>query len=52
MLLDFDDREMMSMFKDLGINTWGDRRRIKKAVEDVNKKVERSTVNLLKNILK
>ena len=41
MLLDLDDGEVMSMF-----NTWGDRRRIKKAVENVKKKVERSTVNV------
>ena len=35
MLLDLDDNEMMSMLKDLCINAWGDRRTIKKAVENV-----------------
>ena len=35
MLLDLDDNEIMSMFKDLGIDAWGDWRKIKKAVENV-----------------
>ena len=35
MLLDLHDNEMMSIFKDLGIDAWGDRRNMKNAAENV-----------------
>ena len=35
MLLDLHDHDMMSIFKDLGIDALGDRRKIKTAVENV-----------------
>ena len=34
MLLDLDTEEFMNMTKELGISTWGQRRNLKKAIED------------------
>ena len=47
MLLDLDYHELMSMFKDIGIDAWGEGRKNKKAVENV--RLQESSVEVDNN---
>ena len=45
MLKDLNDDEYMDMFKELGISTWGHRRMLKKAVQDIKDNIDDNTAN-------